>query len=167
MLEIRSPTPSDTAALLGIAVSTGLFSEEEADGLLGAVLRNFNHGKLPGGHQVSLAASEGGAVEGWVYFAPDPHISGVWNLWWIGVAPVYQGSGAGAELLHHVEMAVKKAGARILVVETSSDDALTRARRFYVREGYSECGRIPDFYSEGEAKIIFVKQLRPADPATD
>ena len=65
----------------------------------------------------------------------------------------------GRALLHHVEQTVRAAAGRLLVIETSDSERLLRARRFYTAQGYSECGRVPDFYGEGEAKVIFARLL--------
>ena len=84
----------------------------------------------------------------------------MWNVWWIGVAPERHGAGVGAALLAHVERRATDRGGRVLVIETSDGPATARARTFYRRAGYDECGRVPDFYASDEAKVIFAKRLR-------
>lgn len=91
----------------------------------------------------------------------------MWNLWWIGVHPDAHGSGAGQGLLQAVETAVTAQQGRVLVIETSDAELLGRARRFYAARGYAECGRVPDFYGEGEAKVIFAKRLARNGSASD
>jgi ribosomal protein S18 acetylase RimI-like enzyme len=157
---INSVTPQERAHLLGIATRTGLFSEEEAESLLGGVLDGLKATELPEGHQAFSCRKEAdGAAVGWCYFAPDDHAAGVWNLWWIGVDPTEHGSKAGRAILAHVEESVIRAGGRLLVIETSDSEALARARRFYTRAGYKDCGHIPHFYAENEAKVIFARCL--------
>ena len=160
-MQIDAVQPQDREALLEIAVRTGLFTPEEAEGLLGGVLDELASDSLPPGHQAAacrLRAS--GPLIGWTYFAPDQHAEGVWNLWWIGVDPEGQGLGAGLHLLRHAEKVVASKGGRVLVIETSDAPPLARARRFYEALGYRECGRIPDFYSDGESKVIFARRPR-------
>lgn len=162
-MPIESVVTLDRRALLSIAVSTRLFSVEEAESLLGGVLDRLGSGELPDGHQAVACRLESGApLIGWTYFGPDQHASDVWNLWWIGVTRGSLGTGAGRQLLHHAEKTVASHGGRVLVIETSDAEALARARRFYEVQGYRECGRIPDFYSEGESKVIFARRPRPA-----
>jgi hypothetical protein len=48
---------------------------------------------------------------------------------------------------------------RILIVETSSDDAQVAARKFYLHIGYTQVAVIPDFWSDGEDKIVFCKKI--------
>lgn len=157
---IRPATPADTESLLHVAVATGLFEPADAAALLGQVLADLHAGHLAAGHAVAMwVASAASAPEGWVYFAPDVYAEQVWDLWWIGVTPAAHGRGIGAALLESVEAAVTAARGRLLVIETSALDPLIRARAFYRRHGYDECGRIPDFYAAGDDKVIFAKRL--------
>ena len=162
-MQIEHVDTRDRVALLSIAVSTGLFSSEEAELLLGGVLDGLGSGALPDGHQaVACRLQPDAPLIGWTYFAPDQHASNVWNLWWIGVDPGSHGTGAGLKLLQHAEKIVASHGGRVLVIETSDAEALARARRFYEVQGYKECGRIPDFYAESESKVVFARRPRAA-----
>jgi hypothetical protein len=49
--------------------------------------------------------------------------------------------------------------ARLCVIETSSLPPYEPARRFYLKCGYGEVARIPDFYGPGDARVIFTKGL--------
>jgi ribosomal protein S18 acetylase RimI-like enzyme len=158
---IESVTPQDRGQLLLVAVSTGLFTSEEAESLLGEILDGLASKTMPPGHQaISCRFRSIEAPVGWSYFAPDSHATDVWNLWWIGVSPRGHGKGVGALLLQYAENKVASLGGRIVVVETSAAEELGRARRFYGTQGYLECGRVPDFYAEGEAKVIFARRPR-------
>ncbi len=155
---------SERATLLRLATDTGLFSTNEAEELLGAVLDSLASGDLGEGHAaIACRQQSGSPALGWSYFAPDPYAEAVWNVWWIGVGPSHQGSGVGQALLAHIEEAAASSGVRVIVIETSDQAPLTRARRFYAKQGYSECGRIPDFYAPRDAKVIFSRSLGPAE----
>lgn len=156
---IRVARPIEREQLLAVAVATERFTADEAEGLLGGVLDAFAAGTLDDRHEVLVAEDASREPSGWSYFAPDPYADGVWNLWWIGVHPSQQGSGAGRALLHAIETHVERAGARVLVIETSDQDGLARARRFYEREGYTARGIVPDFYGAGDGKVIFSKSF--------
>lgn len=157
---IRPIHPDERARLLEIAVSTGLFTPADAEGLLGSVLGALAAGELPAGHAaVAVGAPGAGGAVGWAYYAPDAYAENVWNLWWIGVDPAAHGTGAGRVLLEHFEGVVSANGGRVLVIETSDLPQLARAQAFYARAGYAERGRIPDFYADGEAKVIFSKRI--------
>jgi ribosomal protein S18 acetylase RimI-like enzyme len=156
---LRSARPSDTGDLLDVAVATTLFDVESAAALLGSVLSEWHAERLGAGHTVAVWARDDRRPEGWVYYAPDAYAAQVWNLWWIGVRPDAQGTGIGQALLAHVEAQVRAGDGRLLVIETSALPPLGRARAFYRRHGYAECGQIPDYYGVGDGKVIFAKRL--------
>lgn len=150
----------ERGALLGLAVDTGLFTIEDAESLLGGVLDSLAAGELPEGHAaVACREFTGGSAIGWSYFAPDQYAERVWNVWWIGVSPKHHGTGAGQALLSHIENAAAESKVRVIVIETSDQDTLSRARNFYLKFGYLERGRIPDFYAEGESKVLFSRSV--------
>lgn len=98
------------------------------------VLDGLAASTLPEGHQAAgCRIHQDGDAVGWFYFAPDDHAAGVWNLWWIGVAPRHHGRGAGRAMLAYVEKRVTAAGGRLLVVGTIDADALGRGRIFRAR----------------------------------
>ena len=118
---IRPATPHETPALVALGASTGLFTPQEADALLRQVLDDLHAGRLGEDHQAHVWTDDATAQPaGWVYFSRDPHADGVWELWWIGVAPTRQGTGVGAELMRFVEARVRAAGGRVLMLATSS-----------------------------------------------
>ena len=160
---IRPAAPADTPALVALAAATGVFTPDEADALLGGVLADLHAGRLGAGHRADVwADGPADPPAGWVYFAPTPHAEGVWDLWWIGVDPARQGRGVGGDLLRHVEDHARAAGGRVLVIETSGKPAFDGTRRFYARHGYAAGGRVPDFYADGDDKVINAKRLTPA-----
>lgn len=157
---IRPTTAEDTAALVALAESTGLFAPGEADALLRSTLDELHAGRLGDGHFASLwQAAPGAPPRGWVYFASSPRQGAVWDLWWIGVDPSHQGRGVGRELLAYVEERVRDGGGRLLLIETSALPALARTRDFYQRAGYHHCGVIPDYYGDGDGKVTFARRL--------
>jgi ribosomal protein S18 acetylase RimI-like enzyme len=157
---IRPATPDDTPALVALAVSTGLFLPSEADALLKGVLDELHAGRL-GEDQLASVWVDGpaGPPAGWVYFSRNAMANQIWDLWWIGVAPLRHGQGIGDELLRFVEAHVHSAGGRILLIETSSLPKLDRTRKFYAKRGYTACGQVPDFYADGDDKVIFAKRI--------
>lgn len=157
---IRPATPGDTAALVTLAVSTGLFLPNEADVLLRGVLDELHAGRLGEDHLASIwVDGPTGLPAGWVYFSRNAMANQIWDLWWIGVDPLRHGQGIGDELLRFVEAHVRSAGGRILLIETSSLPKLDRTRKFYAKRGYTACGQVPDFYADGDDKVIFAKRI--------
>lgn len=151
---------AEREVLLDIATQTGLFTPDEVQALLGDILDKLANKELPDGHQavVCRESTEGQAL-GWSYFAPEIYSDGVWNIWWFGVAPESHGKGVAQALISHLQETIIQAGGRVIVIETSDQPKLARARRFYEKSGYKECGRIPDFYQRGDAKVIFARSF--------
>ena len=54
---------------------------------------------------------------------------------------------------------MRKAGAKHIYVDTSSSDRYAATRGFYQQMGFVEEARLPDFYGDGDGKVIYVKQL--------
>ena len=157
---LRPAEPKDTSKLIALAVATGLFTVDEADYLLGGVLERLFAGNLGTDHVVCVAVdSHTDSPTGWAYFARNNNGNQVWDLWWIGVDPAWQRQGVGATLLRFVETHVKSAGGRLLIIETSALPALVQTRRFYARQGYAECGVVPDYYADGDDRVTFVKRM--------
>lgn len=162
-MHIEAANPDDRAALLQIASTTGLFTPEAAEALLGGILDQIHGGELGDGHTALVCRERASQrILGWTYLAPDTYADGVWNVWWIGVDPHAQGIGAGRALLRAAEGHAAQAGARLMIIETSSLAPQARARQFYALQGYAECGRVPAFYGEGDDKVIFARRPRAA-----
>ena len=93
------------------------------------------------------------------YCVPEKFTDGTYNLLAIGVARDAQRKGIAREMMLYIEQYLKQKDGRVLIVETSSDDAQAAARNFYTRLGYLQTATIPDFWKEGEDKIVFWKKL--------
>ncbi len=160
---IRPAAPDDTPALVALAISTGLFQPDEADALLRAVLDDLHGGRLGRDHLAAVWCDAAtGRPSGWAYFASNDKADRVWDLWWIGVDPAWHGRGVGDALLSFVESEVRRRGGRMLLIETSALPPTARARRFYEKRGYAVCGRVPDFYGEGDDKVVYVARVATA-----
>ncbi len=96
---------------------------------------------------------------GFCYAVPEELADGTWNMLAIAVAPSEQGRGVGASLIQELEQTLKHNGARVLIADTSGTDAFTRTRAFYRKQGYTEVGRIPEFWAAGDDKVVFWKAL--------
>ena len=105
-----------------------------------------------------IAMAEAG-IAGVAFFTTEPLTDGTWNLKAIGVLPERQRVGMGRALLAAVESDLRRAGARLLLVDTSSSPDQAPARAFYESEGYECAATIADFWSDGDDKVTFVKRL--------
>src|SRR4051794_10462026 len=97
---IPPATLDDTAAILALAVSSGLFPPGATDEVA-AVLAGSLAGENGPDH-VWLTDDDGGPI-GVAYYAPERLTEGTWNLYMLAVDPDHQRQGRGAALVRHVE----------------------------------------------------------------
>lgn len=94
-----------------------------------------------------------------MYIVPEKMTSGTYNMLLIGVHKDNQGTGVGSQLTSFAEEHLKAKGARLLLVETSGLPSFELTRAFYSKNNYRAVATLPDFYTEGEDKIVFIKKL--------
>ena len=152
---IRPITPDDTAALIAIADAIG-FEQNELE-QLGQMFADYFDSNLET-HHFCITDDDVEPV-GVAYCAPEPMTDRTWNLYLIAVHPDRQGQGRGKALLRYVEQILTARGERLLVVETSGLESFEGTRTFYRKCGYEEEGRIRDFYTAGDDKIVYRKIL--------
>lgn len=156
---IRRAQLSDINGIIQLAIDAELFKAEETSFLV-EILESVIEGKSGDGHQAWVNLSEhNNSITGAIYFGPDAMVHQKWDVWMIVVAPKTQRKGVGSVLLNHAEKIATSEKARLIVVETSSLSRFQKAGNFYKRCGYSHVARIPDYYSEGEDKLVYLKKF--------
>ncbi|PKN34878.1 MAG: GNAT family N-acetyltransferase [Deltaproteobacteria bacterium HGW-Deltaproteobacteria-19] len=153
----RFVEPSDRVRILEIVLSTGAFSEEEADIAVELVDERLAHGG-DSGYEFLLAEAEG-RLAGYTCFGRVPGTLSSFDLYWIVVAPERQRKGVGGLLLMETERAAREKGATRIYADTSSSPGYEAARRFYEACGYRREAFLPDFYRPGDGKVIYARVL--------
>jgi len=155
-LSIAPIEPRHRAEIEAILRATGVFREDEVVVALEVLDAYFAR---PGQDYTTLGAfTPGGDLLGYVCYGPTPCTLGTWDLYWIAVAPAAQNLGVGTRLLQEVERRLVRVHARLVIIETSSLPHYAPTRAFYLRRGYAEVARVPDFYSDGDDRVIFAKR---------
>ncbi|MBF0624592.1 MAG: GNAT family N-acetyltransferase [Magnetococcales bacterium] len=155
-------TEMTVADLEGIRVLTreaGNFTTEEVDLAVELVDARLQFGAASG-YQFLLAEQSDQVLAGYACFGPISATQQRYDLYWIAVAPAWQRRRLGSDLLHRVEQTMWDQGAQRIYIETSTLDSYSPAREFYVRSGYIDPIVVPDFYRDGDGKLIMVK-IRP------
>jgi ribosomal protein S18 acetylase RimI-like enzyme len=153
---VRSMIAQDKPAVMRILHNTPEFKPEEVD-LAEEVIDDYLSDPGPGSGYFILVADHEDAPAGYVVFGPVPITDRVWELYWFAVDRSVRGKGIGRTLWETAEEYIIKAGARIIVLETSSKAEYDRTNLFYDRAGYKEVGRIKDFYEIGDDQITYAK----------
>lgn len=148
-IQITPTVSSDLAELADVVAATGLFPAD----LLAAL---WDQGQADG--QVWHTARIGPRAVGLAFSAPEPLTDGTWNMRALCVAPALQGQGVGRALVQAQKTALSGRG-RLLLVDTSGSPAFAGARAFYTAIGYALVAEIPDYWADGDAKVVFTHPL--------
>jgi len=157
-LNIRTDLrPEDRAPLEELLRATGFFNARELKVALEVV-----DDKLARGEKSDyrfLILEEGGHLQGYVCWGPITVAVASADLYWMAVNPASQGQGLGRTLLEAAEMWMAREGHTRVYLETSTRAQYAPTRAFYLHCGYTVVAELPDFYSPGDGKAIFVKIL--------
>ncbi len=150
-------TSEDADRIRNLVAATGMFSSAEIEIAAELVTERVAHGQASG--YEFIIAERDGKLLGYACYGETPGTKGTFDLYWIVVANDQQGAGLGREILARTEAAACKMGARRLIAETSATEKYAPTRAFYRKTGFRKLAEIPDFYAEGDAKLILVKTL--------
>jgi ribosomal protein S18 acetylase RimI-like enzyme len=150
-VRLDSLQPAHRSDIESIVRATGVFSDAE----VAVALELFDEG----GDYEFIGAFANDRVIGYACFGLTPATDRTYDLYWIAVHPDAQRSGAGAALMSEVERRLEERRARLVVVETSSREDYAPTRQFYHKRGYQENARLPDFYAQGDDRVILTKRL--------
>lgn len=155
---IRPTEPEDTAALLEIAVGTGVFRPIEIVALEEVLEDYFEEGDALG-HRAATYERDGRPI-GFVYYAPASMTDRTWYLYWIAIDKDVQARGIGGALLRHAEEDIHRRHGRLILIETSSLPHYDLTRRFYLKHGYEQECVLRDFYADGDDMVVFRKHVK-------
>lgn len=151
--KIRPVLKSDIDCLKKVVDSSKLFPSEYLDEMISDYLNN------PETQDIWFTNIYDNTPTAIGYCIPEKLTNGTYNLLAIAVSQDSQRSGVATEMMSYIERHLKQKNGRILIVETSNDDAQIGARKFYNKIGYTQMAVIKDFWNDGEDKIIFWKKL--------
>ncbi|MGA1791732.1 MAG: GNAT family N-acetyltransferase [bacterium] len=149
---------SDLKMIREIIESSQVFSPQEVEIALDLASEQLSKGISSGYH--FLFADQSDHTVGFTCFGPIPGTEGSFDLYWIAVHKECQGLGHGKKLLERTESLIKAMGGTRIYIETSSRNTYEGTRLFYLHMGYGEEAVLKDFYSPGDAKVIYVKKMK-------
>lgn len=155
---IIAATEPDGPQIQDIAARAGVFSQEEVECVAALWEDYLTVGPVVGGYNF-IVDRDGDQVLGFSCYGPRDLTSGVFDLYWIAVDSKSHRNGVGRKLLTATEEAVRQAGGRMLIAETSGTLHYEPTRNFYLGMGYTVEASLRDFYSEGDDLVIFVKRF--------
>lgn len=155
---IRPMARSDKSVVMELIEATTFFRPEEvhvAEELIDVYL---NHPDQKD-YDVVVIESDEHEVAGYLTWGETAMTVGTYDLYWMAVSPRHQGKGYGRRLVEWLEGRVREIGGRLIIIETSSTPKYDSTRRFYLGLNYREIARIPDYYQDGDDRVIYIKRM--------
>jgi len=156
---IRPMRPADKQPVLSLVRATGMFAPAEVDVAEELIDIYLGVPEQPD-YRIVVIENERKDVAGYLTWGPTPLAEGVYDLYWMAVATSDQGKGLGKALVRWLEAEVRKLEGRMILIETSSQPRYEPTRRFYINLDYKEVARIPDYYKDGDDRVIYAKSFR-------
>ena len=122
--KIQAVTHNDIDELKKVVDSSGLFPSEYLDEMISDYLNNADT------QDIWFTYIDDNTPTAIGYCVPEKLTNGTYNLLAIGVSKDSQRNGVATEMMCYIEQQLKQKEGRILIVETSSDDAQIDARKF-------------------------------------
>lgn len=157
-MKIRPLLEKDRAKLLSVLIKTRAFSSAEIDvamELIDIVLKD----QVQKDYQIDCMVDDQDLAIGYICHGPTPMTQGTFDLYWIAVDPDFQEQGAGSKLVGFLEEGVKARGGRMILADTSTVPQYEKTQRFYVKNGFQQVARIPDYYQPGNDRVTFCRRL--------
>ena len=107
----------------------------------------------------ALLIERDGTVAALALFGPIAGTAGTWRLAAALVAPPLEPEEVGPVIMEAVVSAARASGGRLLVAELADDVALGRSLALLQSSGFSEEGRVRDFYRGGVALIFLRREI--------
>jgi ribosomal protein S18 acetylase RimI-like enzyme len=157
-MRIRSVAAKDRPVLHSILFRTQAFTAEEisvALELIDITLKDT----LQKDYYINCLVNDQDQCIGYICYGPAPMTRGTFDLYWIAVDPDFQKQGVGLKLIDFLERVIVRLKGRMILVETSTIPHYEKTKSFYLRAGFQEVERIPDYYRPGNDRVTFCKRL--------
>jgi ribosomal protein S18 acetylase RimI-like enzyme len=157
-MKIRPLVEKDRARLLSMLIKTRSFTSTEIDvamELIDIVVKD----PIQKDYQIDCIVDDQDQAIGYICYGPTPMTQGTFDLYWIAVDPDFQEQGVGSKLLSFLEELVRAEGGRLILADASTIPHYEKTLKFYLKNGFQEVGRVPDYYHPGNDRITFCRRL--------
>jgi ribosomal protein S18 acetylase RimI-like enzyme len=155
---VKGIAEGDRALIEEILRSTGFFYEFEIMTALEIADETLAKGSEKSGYSW-IKISENGDMVAFANYGKNSFSIHSWEIYWIAVHNNSRSKKLGSVLLQAVEEDVRKAGGKIIWIETSGRPLYLPTEIFYKRNGYTLQASLKDFYGPGDPKQIYAKVL--------
>ncbi len=147
----------DMTRVREIVDSTGFFHPPEIDVAVELVEERLRRGDASG-YFFAFVEFDGKAIA-YSCYGPIACTASSFDIYWIAVHREEQKHGIGRWLMTLTEQLIRGRGGRRIYVETSGRPDYLPTRNFYDRCEYAKAAELPEFYGEGDSKVIYLKVL--------
>ena len=118
---------------------------------------------LEASNAISRVAKVDGEIAGFI-IGLIKHWGGlrIGHIYTVDVAPNYRRMGIGLRLLEKIEKIFLEKGVETCFLEVRTNNIA--ARKLYQKQGYTELGKLNNYYAEGIHGIRLRKKLKPSKP---
>ena len=155
-LSVRDFVLDDKESIFQIILTTNNFNEKDKKVAID-LIETYIENRYDGSYVECLIKD--GKVIGFIYYEEAPLCEGVFEIYYVAIAPDERGKGYGKLFFSDLETRLKKKGLRIMLLETSSIDEYIPTMKFYESIGYRAVGRIKDYYKSGDDKLTYEKRF--------
>ena len=148
---------ADVTRVREIVESTGFFHPPEVDVAVELVEERLRRGDASG-YFFAFVELEGVAI-GYSCYGPIACTASSYDVYWIAVHRDEQKNGIGRWLMTLTEQLIRSREGRRIYVETSGRPDYLPTRSFYERCEYVKAAELPEFYGDGDSKVIYLKVL--------
>ncbi len=159
MSGIRRIEPKDREAVRRLIEGTGAFRRHEVDVAMELVEIALTKPGQDDYHPYVLV-EEDGTVAAYACFGKNDMTAATFDLYWLATRADRAGRGYGRRMVSFVEKEIRRRGGRLLAIETSSKETYSGTQAFYEKIGCTLAARLPDYYDEGDDKLIYLKPLK-------
>jgi GNAT superfamily N-acetyltransferase len=138
--------------------STDFFYEFEIQTALEIADETISDGMEKSGYFWMKVTDEDGVVA-FANYGKNEFSTHSWELYWIAVHQNSRNKKLGSVLLKAIEDDVRKAGGKILWIETSGRPLYASTEAFYIHNGYKLHASLKNFYGPDDPKQIYAKVL--------
>lgn len=157
--EVRS---DDREAVSKLLQATGTFTPVEIEIALVLVTERLAKGDSSGYHFLIL--EDGNGLAGYCCFGLIPRTAISYDMYFIVVDPERHRMRIGKWLLRQAEATAATLGGIAMYIDTSGQERYLPTRRFYESCEYEIAATLPDFFAEGDPKIIYRRGLSSTLP---
>ena len=147
----------DVGRVRSLVATTGMFSAAEVDIAGDLVTERLTKGIRSGYH--FILAERGSGLVAYACYGQIEGTQGSFDLYWIAVSPEEQRKGLGAHVYDRAGICHAQGRGQAYLCRYLILDRYAPTRGFYQQMGFVEEARLPDFYGDGDGKIIYVKSL--------